>query len=63
MALILSRRPGEAIVIETPSGEVIDVKVIGTVGYAVKFAIDAPKSTSIDRQEIYDRKKAEARRA
>lgn len=60
MALILSRRPGETIVIETPSGEIVEVTVLGTNGPQIRMAVSAPEATSIDREEIYKRKKAEA---
>lgn len=57
--LILTRRPGEVIVIETPSGEVIDVTVLGTAGCQVRLGVKAPKSTNIDREEIRQRKQAQ----
>lgn len=58
--LILTRRPGETIVIETPSGEKVDVTVLQNNGPQVRLGVTAPKATTIDRQEIYQRKKAEA---
>ncbi|EDM46255.1 carbon storage regulator [Marinobacter algicola] len=59
MALILTRRPGETIIIETPSGEVVEVTVVGTNGPQVRMGISAPKHTTIDREEIYRRKQRE----
>jgi carbon storage regulator len=59
MALILTRRPGETIVVKTPSGEIVEFTVVGTSGPQVRLAIDAPKHTSIDRREIYERKQRE----
>lgn len=60
--LILTRRPNETIVIETPSGERVDVTILGTNGPQVRMGVAAPKATTIDREEIYNRKKAEAAR-
>jgi carbon storage regulator len=57
--LILTRRAGETIVIETPSGEVVEVTVLGNNGPQVRMGVTAASHTSIDRQEIYERKKAE----
>lgn len=57
--LILTRRPNEKIVIETPSGEVVEVTVLGTNGPQVRMGVMAPQATTIDREEIYKRKKAE----
>lgn len=57
--LILTRRPNEKIVIETPSGEVVEVTVLGTNGPQVRMGVTAPVATTIDREEIYKRKKAE----
>lgn len=59
MALILTRRPGETIVVKTPSGEIVEFTVVGTNGPQARLAIDAPKHTSIDRREIYERKQRE----
>ena len=59
MGLILTRRAGEKIVCETPSGEVVEFTVVGTAGPQVRLAVNAPLGTSIDREEIYRRKKRE----
>lgn len=49
MMLVLSRKKGESIIID---GE-IEVKVISVDGDLVKLGIEAPKSVSIHRQEVY----------
>jgi carbon storage regulator len=51
--LILTRRPAETIYI----GEQVTVTVLGVVGNQVRFGIEAPRSITIDRAEIYERKK------
>jgi len=54
--LILTRRPAETIYI----GEEVTVTVLGVVGNQVRFGIEAPRSITIDRAEIYERKKRAA---
>jgi carbon storage regulator len=54
--LILTRRPAETIYI----GEQVTVTVLGVVGNQVRFGIEAPRSITIDRAEIYERKKLAA---
>ena len=48
--LILSRKPGETVVIDGR----IRVKIIRVEGEVVKIGIDAPADISIHRQEVYD---------
>ena len=48
--LILSRKPGETIVIDGR----IRVKVIRVEGDVVKIGIEAPADVSLHRQEVYD---------
>lgn len=47
--LILTRRPGETVVI----GDDVKVTVLGIKGCQVRIGIEAPKDTSIHREEIY----------
>lgn len=49
--LILTRRIGESVKIE---GD-ITVTVLGMKGNQVRLGIDAPKSVSVFREEIYER--------
>jgi carbon storage regulator len=53
--LILSRRPGETIVI----GGGITVTVLGLNGNQIRLGITAPKDVEIDREEVYQRKQVE----
>lgn len=48
--LILSRKPGESIVIDGR----ITVKIIRLEGDMVKLGIEAPKEVPVHRQEVYD---------
>ncbi len=49
--LVLTRKPGEGIVI----GDDISIKIIEVKGGGIRVGIDAPRHTKIYRQEIYDR--------
>jgi len=52
--LILTRKKDEIIKI----GDDITVVIVGVSGNQVRVGIDAPKNVSVDRYEIYERKKA-----
>lgn len=54
--LVLTRKPGEQIVI---AGN-IRLTVVSVGPGRVKIGIEAPESVKIDRQEVYDRKQFEA---
>lgn len=53
--LILTRRVGEAVMI----GEEVTVTVLGVKGNQVRIGVDAPKTVSVHREEIFDRIKGE----
>lgn len=53
--LILTRRPGETIVI----GESVEVIVMAVAGNQVRLGVKAPKDVIVDREEIAQRKEAE----
>jgi carbon storage regulator len=48
--LVLSRKPGESIVID---GRII-VKIVRLEGDIVKLGIEAPREVPVHRQEVYD---------
>ena len=52
--LILTRRVGESVVI----GEDVTVTVLGVKGNQVRIGINAPKTVSVHREEIFDRIKS-----
>jgi carbon storage regulator len=58
--LILTRRPGERVVI---GDEEILVTVMGVSGHTVRLGIEAPQGVSIYREEIWLAVKAENRAA
>lgn len=53
--LVLSRRPGEAIVLLTPAGDRIKVKVNRVKGEVVSLAFDAADEVRILREELTER--------
>ena len=52
--LILTRRVGETIIIETPAGERIEVVVLGIKGNQVRIGTDAPENITILREELLE---------
>jgi carbon storage regulator len=50
--LILTRRVGETIIIELPTGEQIDVTVLGVKGNQVRIGTQAPDNIPIMREEL-----------
>lgn len=48
--LILSRKPGESVVI----GENIHIRILEIRGESVKIGIEAPRDTAVHRREVYD---------
>lgn len=55
MSLILTRRIGETLCI----GDDVRITVISIQGRQVRFAIEAPRDVSVDREEVRERKVAE----
>ena len=49
--LILTRRIGESVII----GDDVKITVLGVKGSQVRLGIEAPKSVSVHREEIYER--------
>ena len=49
--LVLTRKPGEGIII----GDTITIKILELKGGGVRIGIDAPRDAKIFRQEIHDR--------
>jgi carbon storage regulator len=49
--LILTRRVGETIII----GDDVHITVLGIKGNQVRIGINAPKTVSVHREEIYQR--------
>jgi len=52
--LILTRRPGESIIIELPTGEQIKVTVLTNTSNQVRIGTDAPDDIAIMREELLE---------
>jgi carbon storage regulator len=57
--LILTRRPGETLIIETPAGKQIKVTVLEVKGNQVRIGTDAPDDIAIVREELLEKLPAE----
>ncbi len=55
--LVLTRQRDEAIEITTPDGVLIVVSVVDIRGDKIRLGISAPRSTSIDREEVAQAKR------
>ena len=49
--LVLTRKPGEGIII----GDSVTIRIIEVKSGSIRIGIDAPGDTKIYRQEVYDR--------
>jgi len=52
--LVVTRRPGEAIVIQLPTGELIEVVVLFVKGEQVKLGTGAPRHLPAVREELLE---------
>ena len=52
--LILTRRPGETIIIETPAGKQIKVTVLEVKGNQVRIGTAPPDDIAIVREELLE---------
>lgn len=48
--LVLSRKPGESVII----GGDIHVRILEVKGESVRLGIEAPKETTVHRREVYE---------
>lgn len=55
--LVLTRRPNESLVLTTPAGEVIEVRMLRIRGNQAHLGIQADKQVVIHRQEVLNRSK------
>ena len=57
--LILTRRVGETIIIDLPTGEQVEVTVLGVKGNQVRIGTDAPADLKIVREELLEKSQAD----
>jgi carbon storage regulator len=50
--LVLTRKPAEAVVVN----DTVRITVVGIKGDRVRLGIEAPRTVSVDRAEVHDRK-------
>ncbi|MGD8853300.1 MAG: carbon storage regulator [Gammaproteobacteria bacterium] len=50
--LVVTRRPGESVVIELPTGERIGVAVLAVKGNQVRLGTDGPEHLPVVRSEL-----------
>lgn len=53
--LILTRKPGQAIIV----GDDVTITVLGVKGNQVRIGVNAPKQVPVHREEVYERIKKE----
>ena len=52
--LAITRRPGESIVIELPTGERVSVAVVRIRGNQVRLSVEAPRDVPVVREELLE---------
>jgi carbon storage regulator len=57
--LVLTRKPGEGIII----GDDVKITIVELKGGGVRIGIDAPREMKVHRQEVFERIKEENREA
>jgi carbon storage regulator len=50
--LVVTRRPSESLVIELPTGELVEITVLSVKGNQVKLGTNAPKHLPVVREEL-----------
>lgn len=61
--LVLSRKPGQVLVLDIPSlPEPIEIRILSVMGNSVRVGIDAPRDVAVHREEIYQRIQNERRK-
>lgn len=58
--LVITRRPGEGFRMTLEDGRVIHVKMFALVGNKMRIGIEAPRTITVDREEIAERKDMES---
>jgi len=53
--LILTRRPGEKLIINLPTGERVAVNVLEVKGNQVRIGTDAPDEIAVVREKLLDK--------
>jgi carbon storage regulator CsrA len=54
VSLVITRRPGEAVVLRSSDGQTRRVYVVSIEGNVVRLAFDAPRESKILREELLE---------
>lgn len=60
--LVLTRWPGERVMMELPDGRLITIQTSGGSGGRIRVAIDAPRDIVVNREEVYHERRLRERR-
>ena len=52
--IVITRRPGESLIIELPTGEQIEITVLTNTSNQVRIGTDAPADMKIVREELLE---------
>ena len=58
--LVITRRPGESLIIELPTGEQIEITVLSNTSNQVRIGTDAPADMKIVREELLEKLPADS---
>lgn len=58
--LVITRRPGESLIIELPTGEQIEITVLTNTSNQVRIGTDAPADMKIFREELLEKLPADS---
>ena len=53
--IVITRRPGESLIIELPTGEQIEITVLTNTSNQVRIGTDAPADMKIVREELLEK--------
>ena len=58
--IVITRRPGESLIIELPTGEQIEITVLTNTSNQVRIGTDAPADMKIVREELLEKLPADS---
>jgi carbon storage regulator len=58
--LVITRRPGESLIIELPTGEQIEITVLSNTSNQVRIGTDAPADMKIVREVLLEKLPADS---
>ena len=58
--IVITRRPGESLIIELPTGEQIEITVLSNTSNQVRIGTDAPADMKIVREELLEKLPADS---